>query len=322
MILVVTNECDITTDFIVIELEKRSLPFFRLNTEKLPQARVTFNPSLGETGWLINFDDEIGLDLSLVTSAYFRRPGSPVVSDYLNDESAMRYCKVEWDAMLSSALNSLGDRWLNSPLAILAAENKPKQMSLALTLGFSLPETLLTNDSEKAIEFVSKRGAIAKPIREALVKNDDEERVIFTSRVNEAELLDLDSRCLASSPVIFQEEIIKKSDVRVTVVGNKLFAVEIFSQEFDDSKVDWRMGENPNIAHKEIELPVEIHEKCIAITSSLNLIYGAIDLVIDCEDKYWFLEINPNGQWAWIEHRTGLPISKSIVDELERISLC
>ena len=57
----------------------------------------------------------------------------------------------------------------------------------------------------------------------------------------------------------------------------------------------------------------DIQTKCRCLMQRLNLNYGAIDFVLDKQGNYVFLEINPNGQWAWIEHLTGLPISKEIV---------
>ncbi|HFS6859502.1 TPA: hypothetical protein ACH1JJ_003587, partial [Klebsiella pneumoniae] len=62
-----------------------------------------------------------------------------------------------------------------------------------------------------------------------------------------------------------------------------------------------------------------LSSKCIDLVESLNLRFGAIDFICDEDDVFWFLEINPNGQWAWIENQTGLPIASSIVDELMRI---
>ena len=72
--------------------------------------------------------------------------------------------------------------------------------------------------------------------------------------------------------------------------------------------------------HEAIELPADIVDKCRALTKALDLRYGAIDLIADRDGRYWFLEINPNGQWAWIERRTGLPLASAIVDELEAIA--
>ena len=97
----------------------------------------------------------------------------------------------------------------------------------------------------------------------------------------------------------------------MTVVGEKLFPVKIESQEYEESRIDWRRGTNI-ISHKYIELPKIISRQCINLVKHLNLIFGAIDLVIDKEGNFYFLEINPNGQWAWIEKRLNLPISQEI----------
>lgn len=86
--------------------------------------------------------------------------------------------------------------------------------------------------------------------------------------------------------------------------------------------MDWRQGSRLDLKHERIELPREIEEKCFALMKCLNLRYGAIDLVCDRKGKLWFLEINPNGQWAWIENLTGYPIAAAIVDELEGIARC
>ena len=103
--------------------------------------------------------------------------------------------------------------------------------------------------------------------------------------------------------------------MRATFVGRKCFAVAIESQLMEETQVDWRNGEHI-LQHTPIELPKDIENKCILLMERLGLNYGAIDIVLDKQGNYVFLEINPNGQWAWIEHLTGLPISKEIVKYL------
>ena len=110
----------------------------------------------------------------------------------------------------------------------------------------------------------------------------------------------------------FQSKIEKRCDVRATFVGEKCYAVAIDSQSLEDTCVDWRKGEHV-LRHTPIELPYDIRTKCLHMLAKLGLNFGAIDFVIDEQGNYVFLEINPNGQWAWIEHMTGLPISKEIV---------
>jgi glutathione synthase/RimK-type ligase-like ATP-grasp enzyme len=63
-------------------------------------------------------------------------------------------------------------------------------------------------------------------------------------------------------------------------------------------------------------LPPEIQDKCVRLVEQLELSYGAIDMVLTPEGRYVFLEINPNGQYLWIEEQTGMPISAALCDLL------
>ena len=229
MILIVTNERDLTSDYIILELRRRKLPFHRLNSERISEARVSFDPKRGEDAWMVELDGT-AIDFARVKAAYFRRPGTPSAPETVKQSAARRYCEVEWGAVLASALNSLGKRWLNSPLAILAAENKPRQLSIACSLGFAVPDTLLTNDLERARCFLSEGASVAKPLREALLEENGEQRVIFTSRMDT--LVETNEASIAAAPVIFQREVQKLSDIRATVVGDAVYAAEILSQEY------------------------------------------------------------------------------------------
>ncbi|MNY38950.1 RimK-like ATP-grasp domain protein [compost metagenome] len=107
--------------------------------------------------------------------------------------------------------------------------------------------------------------------------------------------------------------------MRVTVVGDRVFSAAIHSQADEDSTVDWRRGDSVNLRHEVISLPEPVAMRCVELVRRLGLRYGAIDLVEDPEGRFWFLECNPNGQWAWIENRTGLPIAAAIVDQLQAL---
>ena len=140
---------------------------------------------------------------------------------------------------------------------------------------------------------------------------------MFTSRLQP--LTEADAPALGLAPLIIQAEVPKKYDVRVTVVGAQVFATAIWSQDNEETEVDWRRGSRPDLRHEAISLPDEVVAQCRELVRCLNLRYGAIDLVCDRDEELWFLEINPNGQWAWIENQTGYPIAAAIVDELEMI---
>ena len=218
----------------------------------------------------------------------------------------------------SGEISGLEDRWLNSPSRIQFAENKLLQLRTAINLGFDVPRTLVTNSFEEARRFVGAAGPkIAKPLRQALVVADDEERVIFTTRLDpDTPLVPEEIR---ACPLILQNEIKKRLDIRATVVGSTVFCAEIHSQTQEDTKVDWRRFSKVDLDQLPHTLPLELQEKCVALTRTLGLRFGAIDLILDVKGDYWFLEINPNGQWAWIEQRTAQPIASAIVSEMERI---
>jgi glutathione synthase/RimK-type ligase-like ATP-grasp enzyme len=317
MILIATTSRDLTSDYIVLELQRRRAAYFRLNTEDISKARVRFR-SAASNDWIVEFDNS-ALSLADVRAGYFRRPSSPAPPSLaVKDEAERAYCVGEWLAVLKSIYSALGTRWLNPPNAIMLAEDKPRQLALARSVGFCVPETLVTNDFDAASAFILEGDTIAKPLREALLESKDQERVIFTSRLST--LAEHQADAVAVAPMILQREIPKTYDVRVTTVGYRVFAAAIYSQEHAETEVDWRKGPHPDLRHEIIELPTDVEAACVRITRALDLRYSAIDLVLDRDGGYWFLEANPNGQWAWIENRTGLPIASAIVDELQEIA--
>ncbi|OSR74444.1 hypothetical protein BV326_01263 [Pseudomonas syringae pv. actinidiae] len=311
MLLLVTNRRDITMDYVVAELRRREIPYFRLNTELLPQALCSMG-SHARGAWTISIEGRrvCGDD---ITGAYFRRPGAPIIPDSVTDEGERAYVAAEWSSFLKSLYSRLEGLWLNSPNAIFAAEDKPFQLMLAHELGFNVPPVTVTNDICCVRTIADKSQAVCKPLRHAVLTGDTE-RVIFTSRIGD---LDEDKAAsMALAPFIVQKEIVKKYDVRVTVVGHQIFATAIWSQEHAETEVDWRQGSRPDLRHEKITLAAAVQQQCLALLARLGLRYSAIDLVCDRQGILWFLEINPNGQWAWIENLTGYPIASAIVDEL------
>ncbi|MEZ8131492.1 MvdC/MvdD family ATP grasp protein [Enterovibrio norvegicus] len=315
MILLVTNQRDLTMDYVVRELKNRDIPFFRLNTEQLPLSSSSMGINNADD-WKININ---GCDISgdIVKAAYFRRPGIPDEETLKITGGHKEYLINEWMSFLKNLYWRLDGRWLNSPTSIVLSEDKPKQLILARKVGFSIPDTYISNDVSCVMNLQKKHDLIAKPLKQALLGGDNE-KVIFTTRIDEVS--EEHSKSLKLAPVIFQSEIEKKFDVRVTVIGEKIFPVAIWSQVSNETTVDWRKGGKIDLKHECIQLPNDIEKMCFELIKILDLKFGAIDFVCDKNDKYWFLEINPNGQWAWIENQTKLPIAAQIVNELLKIS--
>ena len=312
LVLLLTNQRDLTTDYLVRELGRRQIPFTRLNTDLLAEQSVALDPVHQK----IAIDGQsLHIRFENVSVAYFRRPSIPLPDASLG--AYRNYVWTEWNTFLKALYAIVGDRWFNHPNSILQAEDKVRQLGLAHQIGFSVPETVVTNDLNAARELQQSFTLVAKPLKEALVEDRDKASVLFTSRIQE--LSDNDNASIAACPTIFQRFIPKELDLRVTVVGSKVFSVGIHSQENEETRVDWRRGSNPGLRHEIVALPDEIADKCVEIVRLQGLRFGAIDLVRDQDGKIWFLECNPNGQWAWIENRTGLPISESIADEILKV---
>ncbi len=141
----------------------------------------------------------------------------------------------------------------------------------------------------------------------------------FKSFKSKIEKDDIEKLKLSNSfPSKYQANIKKSFDIRVTIIGNKIFPVEIHSQNHASSKIDWRKTENLEIPHYKHKLPRDIEEKCLTLLKKFGLEFGAIDLILATDNNYYFLEINPNGQWAWIEERVGYKLTEALVDLLIR----
>jgi glutathione synthase/RimK-type ligase-like ATP-grasp enzyme len=219
--------------------------------------------------------------------------------------------------VMQSLWSMLTDAWLpGRPLAVRQAEQKAFQLKLAGDLGFELPPTLITNRPADLVDFyrehdgliVSKQAATAFPatIGFGMVR--------FTELVTTRDIAHAQS--ISYCPMIFQAYVPKRVELRITVVGTRVFAAEIHSQANNRTRHDWRRYDLDRTPHLPHDLPHDVSAKCVRLVEELGLRYGAIDMIVTPDERYVFVEINPNGQYLWIEHQTGLPISEAICDLL------
>lgn len=304
MILIVTYKEDYTADFLINKLNELGLAYFRLNTEDIEQHNYHITKDT-------NLSFEID-SYNTFTSVWYRRLKLPEINTdpYLN-----AYLATEYEFLFSNLLHSINaKKWMSLPDSIERAENKILQLRLASSLGFTIPDTIVTNRKDIVKNFSENykdTGIIIKPLFSGRIEYPVETQLIYTSEVTLNQIESLDEFDL--SPCIFQEKISKSYEIRVTVVGEKAFAARVNSQENEKTKIDWRKDK---LAFTPYFLPKDIEKKCILLIQSLNLHFGAIDLIRSKNGTYVFLENNPNGQWAWVEMETAMPISKAIINFL------
>ena len=192
--------------------------------------------------------------------------------------------------------------------------NKLHQLALAGRLGFTIPRTLVTNDPQQLLAFFETCGGqiISKKAIPLATYRHGERTQSYTQSVHRRDLANF--RAVGLAPVVFQEKVAKRLELRVTIVGDQVFAAEINSPDHFRLGTDWRHypefgGEGFYAIHS---LPAGVSHRCVELCRHLGLCYGAIDLILTPEGDYVFLEINPGGQWGWIEDYTGLPISEAV----------
>ena len=306
-VLLVTASYDDAASEVSESLKRLGVPAFRLDTDLFPtQSNATFDPHSGLT-----IESDAGrVHSNQIRSVWYRRNVAPALPTHL-DEYEREFCTREARAFLEGALTSIPtERWLSYPSSIWRAERKLYQLSVAKQLGLNVPQTAVTNDENAIRLFASGRRVVGKAVSSGYIDSPDGYRAMFTTALDPTDLDELSG--LSLSPVIFQEHVPKAADIRVTIIGGDVFAAEIMSQAHPSSATDWRATEDPEIEHRTHDLPGKQKQQCLALVTRLGLEFGAIDLALTVDGQYVFFEINPNGEWLWLQYQLGFPIAEKI----------
>jgi len=197
------------------------------------------------------------------------------------------------------------------------AENKQLQLQVARELGLDIPRTLTTNDPTAVRAFAKscEGGMVTKMLSSFAIYDEGKELVVFTNAVKPEDLENLAG--LSLCPATFQELLPKSLEIRVTVVGRRVMSASIDSQVSPRAIHDWRRdGLRMLQDWRPYQLPLEVEEKILHLMNYFSLNYGAIDIILTPDGKHVFLELNPCGEFFWLERFPGLLISDAIADVL------
>ncbi len=293
---------------------------FRLDTDRLADYFCDLRTGSGGTEWSFRKGAE-SIRKEEVRSIWYRRPGAPKAPADM-DPQEQGFAENESQKFLRALWSTLGKDeayWMNDPSTLRELEfNKPLQSQVAAEAGLLVPETLITTDPREAVRFWERwRGeVIHKTFGGFTVQNPRGKALaIYTSRVTREDL-ETFGEDIRHAPVLFQNYIPKAFELRVTVVAERVFACAIHSQDSPRTRDDWRRYDFDRVRHRPYLLPAEIQMKLLKFMKELRLVFGAIDMVVTPDNEFVFLEVNPSGQWGWIEKLTGLPISKAIAETL------
>lgn len=315
-IVIVSAIDDPHTDEMIRLLLEMGHEAIRLNTEDIPlntTMSLSFDNDVGmSNGSIVIQTNGRVIDVEAIRSIWWRRPGEFGLPTTLTEQEHV-FAQDEIEHALRSLWASLDCYWISYPEYIRQASWKGQQLQRAAQLGFEVPRTLITTDPEEARAFYDAcHGRVVYKVLTDLflgapkivARHPDQPPpdpyAVYTTLVNEHELALLDSVRLV--PCLFQEYIPKQVELRVTVIGEEIFAAEIHSQENEKTQVDWRHYE-VDIPYRKATLPAEIAERCLRLVKSYQLNFSAMDLILTPDGRYVFVENNPNGQFIFIEER-------------------
>ncbi|NEA50487.1 ATP-grasp ribosomal peptide maturase [Streptomyces sp. SID10815] len=310
-VLVATEADDLTADMVITELNRRNVPVVRFNPADIGagltvSARFSTRPA--SMAGRVRTPSRTA-DLTHVRSVYWRRPEWPTFSHLEPDDARFAAAQVRFG--LGGLLYAMDTPlWVNHPQRIATADYKPAQLALAQRLGLSIPPTLITNDPDEAREFITSvtGDVLFKTLRWTPYTRDGVPVTGWADPVSADEI----DESVRVTPHLFQARVDKIADIRVLVVGRHTFAVRI-----ESDLLDWRKDYSA-LTYSIEHLPDRVNKALHLYLEFLGLVSGSFDLAVDREGDYWWLELNPNGQWGWLETETGLPMSAAFADLLSQ----
>ncbi len=314
MILIVSNADDDHAQAVMQSLRRRtSVAVHLLDLSLFPKELhlcLDYDDGVDPIeGWFRS--DQVEIPVSDCSVIWWRRPQPFSMHEELLEPSQLNFAHSECYEAVNGLWLTLPATWVNHPTRDDEAARKPYQLRVAREVGFEIPRTRITSDPAAAHQFVKELGS-SRTIYKAFSATEQEWRETRVLREDEVGILD-DVRF---APVIFQEYIPAQLDLRVTVIGEEIHTSAIHSAD-GAYKADYRMELN-DAQVEAFTLPDRIQSLVRTYMRRLGLLYGAIDFRVTPEDRYVFLEINPSGQWLFMEQRTGAPMTEAFTSLLVR----
>lgn len=291
-VLILSGLYDLSTDLVVLQLENADIPYVRLNREQLSEHRLTLEPTVpelrirGPSG-----NHRVGPDLS---SVWFRQPVFLRNTPSTPLSPAEQLERSQWTAFLRALCVFRKAAWMNLPMATYIAESKPYQLYVAANCGFSVPSTLASNDVT-SIRDTFRGRLVVKSLDTVLLRDRDDCLFTYTTFNSSSDLTD---ETVFAVPLLAQHALEEKTDLRVTVVGDELFAVRLLSSG-SGIDGDWRLVPKAALELEDVKLADHVGTRCRELTHQLGLSFAAIDL-IETTKGIFFIEINPTGEWGWL----------------------
>jgi glutathione synthase/RimK-type ligase-like ATP-grasp enzyme len=307
-VLIISEPGDLHAQMVMKALARRGARDVRMLDFGDFPARIVLDMRLttGAPGrFVIRLADAI-VDMDDVGAVWWRRPQAFGIPEQGMRPEARHFAMAEAATAFQGMWQASRALWVNDTNLDAAASHKPWQLEVARAVGLTIPDTLISTDPQTVLAFWRVNGGdvVYKPFlqtwhawRETRILRREDLGKIASVRV---------------APVIFQRLVPGAADLRVTIIGDRVFAAAV-----DLAKVDYKLDVRLNQqAYERHALPDDVGRKLLALMDRLGLEYGAIDLRLTPAGEYVFFEVNPAGQFLFVEHACGLPISDAMAEHL------
>ncbi|MGH3321666.1 MAG: MvdC/MvdD family ATP grasp protein [Streptosporangiaceae bacterium] len=318
------HELDLLTHSPDGEPRGRGVPVARVDPAEFP-ARVSLTAEVGAgqpwSGTITDPKRGPLADLASVSSVYYRHPAQFQLAEGMSGPEKV-FAYGEARRGFGGVIQALQDcLWINDPVAAARCEYKPVQLAAAVSVGLTVPRTIITSDPQRAYEWALRLGQpiVYKTMAGIWHADEGQLRVIYTTPVTDPE--DVRDPALARTAHMFQVQIIdKEREARALVVGDRVFTVAI-DADSERGHVDWR-SDYESHTYEVIDLPGAVNDKLVELHGRLGLTFGAVDLIQRTRGDWVFLETDQGGEWGWLAEETGVPVAPALADMLERGAPC
>ena len=305
MLLVLTSSGDATADYLLGRLQRYRSRTIRIDTDRVVGSlQIEVSP---ETAYLRAGGSKI--DARQISSIWLRRP-KPLFVKGAEDAGEGSHLAGEWAESLENFLAFVRrERWFNHPSANATASRKLTQLHHAKRVGLIVPETVLTQDPEvvRTLWENHQGRVVVKPVNSGFIERmDGRLSLIYTNSLQEHHLAAED--LIRACPVLYQEEVDKDLDVRVTWVDGQISAVAMRNPH--TKKIDIRRDNMAHVEYEAVAVPAIVETGIRALMSHFGLRFAALDFGLKPSGDWVFFEINPNGQWAWLDLAGGMDLWK------------
>lgn len=306
-VLLVASIYDFSADLVTLRLRDAGVPYLRINKEHLPEHGLSLDPVAPSLR--MELDGGEVASITALRSVWYRQPvflrNTPSRALSLEQQLA----RSQWAAFLRALSVFDTASWMNWPQATYLAECKPYQLLAAKRCGFKIPATLVSNDSAQ-IPHAFPGAMVVKSLDSVLLREGGDCLFTYTTAATGS---DFNDSAVSTAPVMVQEIVEGKTDCRITVVGDQIFAVRVLANG-SPVQGDWRVEPRESLEYESFQLPGEVEGACLGLLRNLGLSFGGIDL-LETSHGYYFLEVNPTGEWGWLCN-SDRPIDEAIASWL------